>query len=154
MRLAVAAFMLVVVFLRTGPLALELIATAAVAYECVVQPLGLARSGGRFRGRMWVAVALGALALAAMWRDALASGVSPAAALLGSPRLVAANLFCLFGLITCFLSPGPTAKVGMSEVVRAGPMQAPPAAFMWEIPLACEPWTSSWPTTCKPCPTP
>lgn len=121
MRLALAAFMLIVVFLRTGPLALELIATAVVAYECVAQPLGLARSGGRFRSRMWMAVTLGAVTLVAMWRDDMASGQSAGAALLGSPRLVAANLFCLFGLIACLVSPASAAKVGLGEVVSACP---------------------------------
>jgi len=116
MRLALAAFMLIVVFLRTGPLALELIATAVVAYECVAQPLGLARSGGRFRSRMWMAVTLGAVTLVAMWRDDMASGQSAGATLLGSPRLVAANLFCLFGLIACLVSPASAAKVGLGEV--------------------------------------
>eukprot|EP00962_Isochrysis_galbana_P006311 scaffold1704_cov100-Isochrysis_galbana.AAC.4 len=121
MRLALAAFMLIVVFLRTGPLALELIATAVVAYECVAQPLGLARSGGRFRSRMWMAVTLGAVTLVAMWRDDMASGQSAGATLLGSPRLVAANLFCLFGLIACLVSPASAAKVGLGEVVSACP---------------------------------
>lgn len=113
MRLALSAFMLIVVFLHTGPLALELISAAVVAYECVVQQLGLARSGSRFRSRMWLAIALGVILLGAMWHDHLTMGETPTAALLNSPRLVAANLFVIFGAVACVLAPAASAKIGL-----------------------------------------